>query len=211
MVFQAADTPGLARSWRSMVRAYGAELASREQQARAGQLSPALLAAAQDGRVLEQPRPPVTSPDAWRFTVRGGGPNEQQLQVIADEDEQQPGRRRRGRAVLRLALQLADGTRVVVQAEPVADGVALELCAPDARTLARLRELRPALEEAIARAGLRVVRWKLRDSLPAGRVHATVAPEAVANALNLQVFRAVAELAMLLPLAAPDSTGVTAA
>jgi hypothetical protein len=42
-------------------------------------------------------------------------------------------------------------------------------------------------------------------------VHATVAPEAVANALNLQVFRAVAELAMLLPLAAPDSTGVTAA
>ena len=206
MLFPAPDTRALAGNWRSMVRAYGAELAGREQQARAGQLSPAQLMAAQDGRALRQPDGDL-HPEAWRFTVHAGGQQPQHLQVLADEDEQPRGRRRR-RAALRLELELADGTRVVVQAEPIGDGVALELCAPDARPLGRLRELQPALEDALARAGLRVLHWKFRDSLPAGRLHATMAAEAVANALNLSVFRVVAELALLLPLA-PAYEGTT--
>jgi hypothetical protein len=198
LVFPAPDTRALARTWRSMVRTYGAELANREQQARSGQLPPALLVAVQEGRVLD-PRGTLGTPDAWRFTVHPGGPHEQHLLVVADEADQPPGRRRRGRAALRLELELADGTRVVVEAEPMADGVALELCAPDARTLGRLRELQPALEDAIGRAGLRVLRWKFRDSLPAGRVHARMASAEAANGLNLAVFRVVAEVALLLP------------
>jgi hypothetical protein len=199
MVFPAADATSLAGTWRAMVRTYGAQLATRDQQARAGQLAPTLLAAAQDGRAGRPPEGPGILPDAWRFTVHAGGPQAQHLQVVADEAEQPPGRRRRARAALRLELELADGTRIMVQLEPVPGGVALELCAPDARALARLADMQPALEEAIGRAGVRVVRWKFSDSLPAGQVHATLLPEEAANALNLTVFRALAELALLLP------------
>jgi hypothetical protein len=199
LVFAAPDARTLAGTWRSMVRTYGSELVNREQQARARQLPPAQLVAAQEGRVLD-PRGTLGAPvDAWRFTVHPGGQHEQHLLVVADEADQPPGRRRRGRAALRLELELADGTRIVVQAEPMADGVALELCAPDARTLDRLRELQPALEDAIGRAGLRVLRWKFRDSLPAGSVHARMAAAEAANGLNLAVFRVVAEVALLLP------------
>jgi hypothetical protein len=205
MVFQAADTPGLARSWRSMVRAYGAELASREQQARAGQLSPALLMAAQDGRVWRQPDG-TAHPDAWRFTVHAGSEQPQHLQVLMNEEEQQPGRRRR-RAALRLELELADGTRVVVLAEALPGGVALELYAPDEHAYARLRDMQPALEAAVGRAGLRVIHWKFFDRLPAGPVHASLPSSDVASALSLPVFRAMAELALLLPAAPETQSG----
>jgi hypothetical protein len=202
MQFPVPDTRALARSWRSMVRAYGAELASREQQARAGQLSPALLMAAQDGRVWRQPDGGV-HPEAWRFTVHAGGEQPQHLHVLTDEEEQQPGRRRR-RAALRLELELADGTRVVVLAEALPGGLALELYAPDAHAHARLRDMQPALEAAVGRAGLRVLHWKFSDRMPAGPVHATLPSSEVASALSLPVFRAMAELALVLP-AAPET------
>jgi hypothetical protein len=198
LVFAAPDARALAAGWRSMVRTYGAELASRAQQARAGQLSPALLAAAQEGRVSGMPDRQAIPPDAWRFTVHAGAPQAQHLQVVADDTGQQQGRRQR-RAALRLELELADGTRVMVLAEPVPGGVALELCAPDAATLARLRELQPVLEAAIVRAGLRVQRWKYLSPLPPATPHASMPLAEAANALNLPVFRAMAELALLLP------------
>jgi hypothetical protein len=126
------------------------------------------------------------------------------LQVLADvEEEQQRGRRRR-RAALRLELELADGTRVMVLAEPLPGGVALELYAPDAHALARLRDMQPALEAAVSRAGLRVLQWKFLDRLPAGPAHAALPSSDVASALSLPVFRAMAELALLLP-AAPET------
>jgi len=203
----AADGATLAASWRSMVRSYDAQLAAREQRARAGQLAPALLAAAQDGRVLRQADLAGAAPaDAWRFTVHAGGPQARRLAVITSEPDQPPGRRRRARAALRLELELADGTRVTVQAEPVPGGVALTLCAADSTALDRVRALQPALELAVSRAGVRVLRWTWRDSLPAGQIHARLpAPEA-ASALSLPVFRAMAELALLLP-AQPASEG----
>ena len=198
LVFPPADARALAVAWRSMVRTYGTELASREQQARAGQLSPALLAAAQDGRILGRPDAQNIPPDAWRFTVHASPGQAMHLQVVADDTGQQQGRRQR-RAALRLELELADGTRIMVLAEPVPGGVALELCAPDAATLARLRELQPLLEAAIVRAGLRVQRWKYVATMPSASPHASMALAEVANALNLPVFRAMAELALLLP------------
>ncbi len=203
--FAAADGQALAGSWRSMLRNYGAQMMNRELRAHAGQLPPAVLAASQDGRVLRQPDgPPLPPPDAWRFTVHAGGPHTQQLRLVADEADQPPGRRRRGRAALRLELELADGTKVVVQVEPALDGLVLELCAADAVTLERLKKLEPMLEKAVARAGLSVLRWRYRDSLPPGPSHARVAYTEADQVLTLPVFRAVAELALLLPTQQDD-------
>jgi hypothetical protein len=100
---------------------------------------------------------------------------------------------------LRLELALADGTRVTVQAEPQPGGVVLELCTEDASALAMLKQLQPALEAALERAGVPVLRWKFRASLPAGTAHASMAATDAATALTLPVFRAMAEMALLLP------------
>jgi hypothetical protein len=198
--FPVADGANLSASWRTMVRAYGAELANREQQARSGQLPAALFGAGQDGRVLRQgDAQPGLYPDAWRFTVHAGDARPQQLRVITGEPDQPPGRRRRARAALRLELELADGTRVTVQVEPLPGGVALDLCAPDPHALARLRELQGALGQAVERSGLRVLRWTWRDTLPAGQIHARRPAADAASLLSLPVFRALAELALVLP------------
>jgi hypothetical protein len=206
LTWPAPDGGALAGAWRGMVRNYGLQVVTREQQARAGQLPAALLLAGQageqTGRGLRQQdlqNPPF---DAWRFTVHAGSARDQHLRVVEGEPEpQQQGRRRRARAGLRLELVLDDGTVVTVQAEPVADGVKLELCAPGARALARLRELQPQLDAAVRRAGLRVLGWAWRDVLPGDRAHARLPSSEAASALSLPVFRAMAELALLLPSA----------
>jgi voltage-gated potassium channel Kch len=74
------------------------------------------------------------------------------------------------------------------------------MAAPDAQALARLRALQPALDAAVERAGLFVVRWSFRMGVSAsGEAHATLAAEDAAQALTMPVFRAVAELALMLP------------
>jgi hypothetical protein len=198
------DGGTLASSWRSMVRSYGAQLVSRDLQARPGQVPTAMLLAGQlggqDARILSQAAPDGSPFDAWRFTVHAGSAQDQHLRVVQqDQEPQQQQRRRRARAALRLELVLGDGTVVTVQAEPVADGVLLELCAPDQASLARLRALQPELETAVARAGLRVLGWKYRDSLPLGPAHIRLPSVDAASALSLPVFRAMAELALVLP------------
>lgn len=203
LTWPAADGPALAASWRSMVRTYAAQLTAREQQARAGHLPAALLAASQDGHIQRGiDASGVIHPDAWRFTVHARGPQEQYLSMVAADPDAQSGRRRRARAALRLELKLADGARVTVQADPMPGGVALEICSDDQRALERLREMQPALEVAVGRAGVRVLRWRYRDTLPATQVHARAPSAESAGALPLPVFRALAELALLLPLAA---------
>jgi hypothetical protein len=200
LTFPPADGATLASSWRTMVRTYAGQLVSRDQQSRAGQLPAAVLIATQDGRVQRQIDASGTiHPDAWRFTVHAQGPKEQRLAVVAGDPDQGQGRRRRARAALRLELEMADGTRVTIQAEPLPGGVVLELCAPNAAALEKLRELQPALELAVGRAGLRVLNWKFRDSLPAGVIHARTPSAEAASMLSLPVFRALAELALLLP------------
>lgn len=206
LTWPGADGGALASSWRGMVRGYGAQLANREMQSRPGQLPAAVLMAGQlsgqDPRVLRQAD--QQSPlDAWRFTVHAGSPKDQHLRVVRqDQDEpqeQQKQRRRRARAALRLELVLLDGSVVTVQAEALADGVLLELCAPDQRTASRLRALQPELEAAVARAGLRVLGWTYRDTLPMGPAHIRLPSADAAAALSLPVFRAMAELALVLP------------
>jgi hypothetical protein len=197
------DGGALASSWRSMVRSYGAQVVNRALQARPGQLPASVLLAGQlggqDPRMVRQADQQVSPFDAWRFTVHAGSAQDQHLRVVQQDQEPQQQRRRRARAALRLELVLADGTIVTVQAEPLADGVRLELCAPDAPAAARLRALQPELEAAVERAGLRVLDWKYRDSLPLGRAHARLPSADAASALSLPVFRAMAELALILP------------
>jgi hypothetical protein len=206
LAYPALRGDALAAGWQSMVRTYGAQAARRAVQEQSGHLAPAVLVAGQEGRVLRPLDPHANPLDAWRFTVHAGGAHAHTLRVIGDEDE--PARRRhaRGRAALRLELVLEDGTRVVVQVEPLPYGLAIELCAPDKAAAERLRALQPELERVIKAAGLEVLRWRFRDSLPAGRVHASSALEAAAGTLNLPVFRAVAELALLLPALSADQS-----
>lgn len=200
MVFPQADGRTLAGNWRAMVGSYGATLAERELRTRTGALPPLLLLAGQEGRAPARPLDSQLPADAWRFTVHAGSAQAQHLQVLRKGADGGGGRRRRPRAALRLELALADGTHVAVQVEPAPGGVAIEMAAPDAAALARLRALQPALDAAVERAGLAVMRWSFRTGiLPAGSAHATLAAEDAAEVLTLPVFRAVAELALLLP------------
>ncbi|MFC5509949.1 hypothetical protein ACFPOU_02265 [Massilia jejuensis] len=202
MVFAQADGRTLAGNWRAMVGNYGASLAERELRARGGALPPALMLAGQEGRVPNRAFEGQLPADAWRFTVHAGSAQAQHLQVLrkgADAGNGN-GRRKRPRAALRLDLALADGTHVAVQVEPVPGGVAIDMAAPDAATLARLRALQPALDAAVRRAGLVVVRWNFRTGMaPGASAHAALAADEAADVLTLPVFRAVAELALMLP------------
>lgn len=201
LVFPQADGRALAATWRTMVGGYASALIDRQLRAQGGALAPLQLLAGQDGRPVGRgPDAPVLPADAWRFTVHAGSAQAQHLEVVRKGADQAPGRRRKTRAALRLELELADGTHVAAQVEPVPGGVALELAAPDAAAAERLRALQPMLEEAVRRAGLRVVRWSFRGQLlPAGSAHAALAAEEVGEVLTLPVFRAVAELALVLP------------
>jgi hypothetical protein len=206
------DGGALAASWRGMVRSYGTQLVARAAlagQQQRGQLPAALLQSGLDARALRQADLGTLPPDAWRFTVHASGPQAQHLRVIGEEEQSQKPQRRRRRAALRLELVLADGTVVTVQAEPLADGVMLELCTTDAGALVHLRALQPRLEEAVRRSGLRVLGWTWRDSLPEGRVHARLPSTEAAAALSLPVFRVMAELALLLPAENRDEDNPT--
>jgi hypothetical protein len=194
----------LATAWRGMVRSYGAQVVARDVQSRPGQVPTSLLLSGQMGAQEMFRQSNLASLaggllDPWRFTIHAGGPQDQHLRVIGEEQQQKGQRQRRKRAALRLELVLADGSVVTIQAEPIADGVMLELCASDAAIATHLRALQPQVEAAVRRAGLRVLGWTYRDSVPDGPVHARLPSTEAAAALSLPVFRAMAELALLMP------------
>jgi hypothetical protein len=200
LTWPAPDAPTLARMWRDMVNHYGAQLVGREQGARGGLLPAMLLQSGQDPRRLRGQVDDNPAADAWRFTVRPNGRDAHRLRVVQGDPEPVLGRRRRVRAALRLELVLLDGTVVTVQAEPYALGVRMESCAPDRASADRLRALQPQLQGAIERAGLQVLSWRYRDTLPQGRAHARLPSIEAASMLRLPVFQALAEVALTLPL-----------
>ncbi|MCC2954337.1 hypothetical protein LK542_01760 [Massilia sp. IC2-477] len=200
LAYAPQDGATLARHWRAQVRGVGSQLSGLALAASGGQLSPAQLATAQQGQAVRAAEQQLPHPDAWRFAVHAGAARDAHLAVLARDADQPPGRRKRGRAALRLELELADGSTVVAQVEPLPQGVAIELCAATAQGMEQLRRWQPELEAAMARAGVTVLRWQLRDRLPLGSSHATVAnAQAAAESLTLDVFRAVTELALRLP------------
>ena len=200
LVWQPPDAAQLAASWRVMVKTYGEQYAALQEQARGQHVPGNLFMADQQPALLrEGPRPPLTvDSEAWRFAVYGWGGQRLLLRVLASDEDEETTPRRRGKVALRVELLIAGIGRVVIQMEPAGDGVLLELAAEAESALHHLRQALPGIADAVRRAGLRVVRCRLNRQLHAQRVHGNYPMQAGAASLSLPLFRAMAEVALLL-------------
>lgn len=201
LVWQPPDAAQLAASWRVMVKTYGEQYAALQEQARGQHVPGNLFMAEQQPALLrEGPRPPLSiDSEAWRFAVYGWGGQRLLLRVLAsDAEEEESPPRRRGKVALRVELIIIGIGRVVIQMEPSGDGVLLELAADEDHALRHLRLALPGIADAVRRAGLRIVRCRLNRQLHAQRVHGNYPMQAGAAALSLALFRAMAEVALLL-------------
>ena len=200
LVWQPPDAAQLAASWRVMVRTYGEQYAALQEQARGQHVPGSLFMAEQQPALLrEGARPPLTvDSEAWRFAVYGWGGQRLLLRVLASDEDEEAMPRRRGKVALRVELIIIGIGRVVIQMEPSGDGVLLELAADEEAAQRHLRLALPEIADAVRRAGLRVVRCRLNRQLHAQRVHGNYPMQAGAAALSLPLFRAMAEVALLL-------------
>ncbi|PJJ17340.1 hypothetical protein CLU90_0514 [Janthinobacterium sp. 67] len=200
LVWQPPDAAQLAASWRVMVRTYGEQYAALQEQARGQHVPGSLFMAEQQPALLrEGARPPLTvDSEAWRFAVYGWGGQRLLLRVLASDEDEEATPRRRGKVALRVELIIIGIGRVVIQMEPSGDGVLLELAADEEAAQRHLRLALPEIADAVRRAGLRVVRCRLNRQLHAQRVHGNYPMQAGAAALSLPLFRAMAEVALLL-------------
>ena len=201
LIWQPPNAAQLAASWRVMVRTYGEQYAALQEQARGQHVPGNLFMAEQQPALLrEGARPPLTvDSEAWRFAVYGWGGQRLLLRVLAsDTDEEESPPRRRGKVALRVELIIIGIGRVVIQMEPSGDGVLLELAADEEAALRHLRLALPEIADAVRRAGLRLVRCRLNRQLHAQRVHGNYPMQAGAASLSLPLFRAMAEVALLL-------------
>ncbi|WP_180977491.1 hypothetical protein [Janthinobacterium sp. ROICE36] len=215
LVWQPPDAAQLAASWRVMVKTYGEQYAALQEQARGQHVPGNLFMAEQQAALLrEGARPPLTvDSEAWRFAVYGWGGQRLLLRVLASDEDEEATPRRRGKVALRVELLIAGIGRVVIQMEPAGDGVLLELAADEEAALRHLRLALPEIAGAVRRAGLRVLRCRLNRQLHAQRVHGNYPMQAGAASLSLPLFRAMAEVALLLTqpeaeaAANPDAPG----
>ncbi|MCC7698034.1 hypothetical protein [Janthinobacterium sp. EB271-G4-7A] len=200
LVWQPPDAAQLAASWRVMVKTYGEQYAALQEQARGQHVPGNLFMAEQQPALLrEGARPPLSvDSEAWRFAVYGWGGQRLLLRVLASDEDEDATPRRRGKAALRVELIIIGIGRVVIQMEPAGDGVLLELAADEEAALRHLRLALPEIADAVRRAGLRVVRCRLNRQLHAQRVHGNYPMQAGAASLSLALFRAMAEVALLL-------------
>ena len=199
MAWPALDGATLANAWRGMIATYGAQLAALQNQAASHHVPSSLLMSGQFPP-SQQPQQPALHwhPDAWRFVTQGPA-RPMTLRVLAGGPDQPPGRRRRGKAALRVELTLEDGMRATVQLEMLPEGVMMELAAPYTSSLELLRAALPELRVALDRAGLTLVRTTLRHALSPARA---VNDAAAAQALPDTLFRAMADVALLLAMPA---------
>ena len=200
LVWQPPDAAQLAASWRVMVRTYGEQYAALQEQARGQHVPGSLFMAEQQPALLrEGARPPLTvDSEAWHFAVYGWGGQRLLLRVLASDEDEEATPRRRGKVALRVELIIIGIGRVVIQMEPSGDGVLLELAADEEAAQRHLRLTLPEIADAVRRAGLRLVRCRLNRQLHAQRVHGNYPMQAGAAALSLPLFRAMAEVVLLL-------------
>ena len=200
LVWHPPDAALMAGSWFVMVRTYGEQRAAWLEQA-SGQHMPSSLFMADSGENLRDgraPAPLVTEMEPWRFAVYAWGAEQLVLRVLARDAETGADPRRRGRAVLRLDLMLPGVGRVILQMEPAGGGVILEVGAQQNAAMAHMREMLPRLAALISRSGLTILRCKLMRELPqlsTARIYPT---RAQAAALTPAIFKAMAEVAVLL-------------
>ncbi len=203
MAWPVWDGASLASAWRTMVRAYGAQLTALQQQGRAqASHGSFLMTGWQGGTPGAQANPAVQQnallwhPEAWRFVLPGPGGQQMALRLLAGHGDAPPSRRRRAKAALRLEVVLADGSHATVQLEMV-DGVLMELAAEHPRAVAHLRHALPALQRAIEQAGLRLTRASVRLGLWPATPLQQYTPQ-VSAALPPSLFSAMADVALLL-------------
>ena len=127
------------------------------------------------------------------------------MRVLASDEDEETTPRRRGKVALRVELIIIGIGRVLIQMEPSGDGVLLELAADEEAALRHLRLALPEIADAVRRAGLRLVRCRLSRQLHAQRVHGNYPMQAGAASLSLPLFRAMAEVALL--LTQPEAEG----
>ncbi len=202
LVWQPPDTALMAASWQVMVRTYGEQRAAWLEQASGRHVPSSLFMADHTPAVMREgrPGPLVTEMEPWRFAVYAWGAERLVLKVVVkDDDEYERDRRKRSRVALRLELMLPGVGRVVIQMEPAGgNGVVMEVGAAQTSAMQHMRELLPQLAATVSRSGLTILRCRLRRELPPSSGEHAYPTRLHTAALTQAIFRAMAELAVLL-------------
>ena len=152
--------------------------------------------------------------EPWRFAVFAWGAERLVLRVVVNDDEEpERQRRKRSRVALRLELMLPGLGRVVIQMEPAAgNGVIMEVGAAHTSAMQHMREILPHLAAMVGRCGLTILRCRLRRELPPTSSEHPYPTRAHTAALTPAVFKAMAEMAVMLsqPLPPEDVFAETA-
>ncbi|MEV4777984.1 hypothetical protein [Burkholderia sp. LMU1-1-1.1] len=217
MVWQPPDTAMMAGSWQTMVRTYGEQRAAWLEQAAGQHVPSSLFMADHTPSALREGRPGlplVTEMEPWRFAVFAWGAERLVLRVVVNDDEEpERQRRKRARVALRLELMLPGLGRVVIQMEPAAgNGVIMEVGAAHTSAMQHMREILPHLAAMVGRCGLTILRCRLRRELPPTSTEHPYPTRAHTAALTAAVFKAMAEMAVMLsqPLPPDDVFAETA-
>ena len=203
LVWQPPDTAMMAGSWQTMVRAYGEQRAAWLEQANGQHVPSSLFMADHTPSALREGRPGlplVTEMEPWRFAVFAWGAERLVLRVVVNDDEEaERQRRKRARVALRLELMLPGLGRVIIQMEPAAgNGVLMEVGAAHTSAMQHMREILPRLAAMVARCGLTILRCRLRRELPPTSTDYPYPTRAHTAALTPAVFKAMAEMAVML-------------
>lgn len=217
MVWQPPDTAMMAGSWQTMVRTYGEQRAAWLEQAAGQHVPSSLFMADHTPSALREGRPGlplVTEMEPWRFAVFAWGAERLVLRVVVNDDEEpERQRRKRARVALRLELMLPGLGRVVIQMEPAAgNGVIMDVGAAHTSAMQHMREILPHLAALVGRCGLTILRCRLRRELPPTSTEHPYPTRAHTAALTAAVFKAMAEMAVMLsqPLPPDDAFAETA-
>jgi hypothetical protein len=202
LAWPAPDPAALASSWRSaIVGELQRRAALREDAASLPAAERADAAAAETGGAVLQRLLPLPGTEPWQLVACTWRRLHLILGVQPADDADGGAPRPRERAqCLRMDVTLPGLGEVCVVLHLVDAGVMLDLVAEREDAMQALRDRLPALVRALARADLRVLRWRLLRSRPIGSAPAASSahPEQIDRTLPPALFRAAAELLIAL-------------
>ncbi|WP_338763671.1 hypothetical protein [Massilia sp. METH4] len=171
VVMHTPEPSAMALSWMAMIRTHAEQRNALLAQAHGRHVPASLFLSGEAPQVLRDGRLPaqlVAELDAWRFAVQGWGAEKLVLRVVTrddDADGKAPQPRRQARVALRLELHLPQLGKVVLQLEPAAGGVVLEIGAVQADAMAHMRARLPELGAIARRCGVQILRVRLMREL----------------------------------------------
>jgi hypothetical protein len=200
----------LATSWHTMVlsQVEGEAVSARRA------TSPPTTPPVPDARVLPQREPwlatPLTGPHRWLFPAYAWAGLHVMLRLVEPDDDEppRPPRRRRGPMALRIEVDAPSLGGIELHLQLLAQGVALVFFVERHAALAVVRQAVPTIAQALAAAGLRLLRCGVVRGLPpltgATRLDAWPSGASASTVLPTALFRAAAEVTvvfapMLLP------------